>query len=402
MGKVKIGVLGAQRGKVMIRFMLHYPEAELVAVCDKHPAALGECRAEAEKAGVKVRFFSDFEQFLGCDMDAVILANYATEHTPYALRCFETGRHVLSEVMPAQTLGEAVQLVEAVEKSGLIYAYAENYCYMRAVLEMKRRYRRGDIGEFVYGEGEYVHDCTAEWEKLTGGDPNHWRNRAYASFYLSHSLGPLVAITGCVPERITAFETQQNRAMAEMGYRAATAASVLVKMKNGAVVRALKGHLKRSVPSVWYSIYGDRGSMESDRFGKRTYMLSAYTEGERPGEGDFSYYEPEREIDTPFSRSFESPEGHSGSDFYTCYYFLEKLLGRPGGQNCIDVYQAMDMSLPGILAYRSILSGGMPVEYPDLREPAARERCRGDRACTDPAVAGDALLPARAGEQIKK
>ena len=50
---------------------------------------------------------------------------------------------------------EAVELIEAVEESGLIYAYGENYCYMPAPYEMKKLYKSGEIGEFEYGEGEY-------------------------------------------------------------------------------------------------------------------------------------------------------------------------------------------------------------------------------------------------------
>jgi hypothetical protein len=54
----------------------------------------------------------------------------------------------------------------------------------------------------------------------------------------------------------------------------------------------------------------------------------------------------------------------------------------------------MDMSLPGLLAYRSILSGCVPCEIPDFRDKAQREKYRNDRACTDPkAASGDELLP---------
>lgn len=38
---------------------------------------------------------------------------------------------------------EAVELVETVEETGKIYAYGENYCFMPAPMEMKKRYRQG-------------------------------------------------------------------------------------------------------------------------------------------------------------------------------------------------------------------------------------------------------------------
>ena len=35
---------------------------------------------------------------------------------------------------------EAVELIETVEETGVIYAYGENYCFMPAPFEMKRLY----------------------------------------------------------------------------------------------------------------------------------------------------------------------------------------------------------------------------------------------------------------------
>ena len=32
---------------------------------------------------------------------------------------------------------EAVELIEAIEETGLVYAYGENYCYMAAPREMR-------------------------------------------------------------------------------------------------------------------------------------------------------------------------------------------------------------------------------------------------------------------------
>jgi hypothetical protein len=51
------------------------------------------------------------------------------------------------------------------------------------------------------------------------------------------------------------------------------------------------------------------------------------------------------------------------------------------------------MGLCGIMAYRSVLNGGAPVEVPNMRDKAVREQYRNDVACTDPEVAGDQLIP---------
>lgn len=74
------------------------------------------------------------------------------------------------------------------------------------------------------------------------------------------------------------------------------------------------------------------------------------------------------------------------------YNFVEKIKGNPGADT-IDVYEALEMFLPGVFAYRSILKGNVPMAIPNLRDKSEREKWRNDTACTDPKVAGDMLLP---------
>ena len=59
----------------------------------------------------------------------------------------------------------------------------------------------------------------------------------------------------------------------------------------------------------------------------------------------------------------------------------------------IDVYEAMDMVLPGMFAYRSILDDNRSKEIPNLRDPKVRDLWRNDTACTMPDAAGDMLQP---------
>ena len=51
MGKIKIGVFGAGRGRVMIDTVAGYPDAELVAICDKYEYLLDRCAEMAEEKG---------------------------------------------------------------------------------------------------------------------------------------------------------------------------------------------------------------------------------------------------------------------------------------------------------------------------------------------------------------
>lgn len=386
MKKVKIGVMGVGRGKSMINFCNTVDNVELVAICDKWEEGLQQLKREHPEWNVA--YHTSFDEFIQNDMDAVVLANYANEHAPFAIRAMKAGKHVYSEVLPVQTMKEAVELIETVEQTGKIYAYGENYCYMTAPWEMRKLYRQGKIGELEYAECEYIHNCGDAWALLTYGDPDHWRNNMYATFYCTHSLGPIIHMTGLRPVSVVGFEGTKIERNLQGGRKAGQFGIEMVTLENGGIVKSIHGGLYKN--SIWYSIYGSKGRMESAREDakaggvSRIYINADAYSGEyqnRPVES----YEPKPAVE--ISEQF----GHGGSDFYAMYHFVERILGNDG--DIIDVYEAMDMFLPGLFAYRSVLQGGKPVEIPNLRDPAVREQYRNDTACTDPKVAEGKLLP---------
>jgi len=386
--KLRIGVFGGARGATMMNVLLDHPDAELTAVCDKYEPLLRKAEEKAAEHGKTVATFTSFDEFIAQDIDAVVLANYANEHAPFAIRAMKAGKHVLSEVLPCQTMAEAVALIEAVEETGKIYAYAENYCYMDGTFEMWRRYRNGDIGEVMYGEGEYVHDCGSIWPQITYGDPNHWRNLMSPNFYNTHSLGPLIAMTGLRPVRGVGFETNVADWIVELG-GAGGAGLEIVTLENGAVMKSIHGWLKREPGSINYELYGKKGMMETGRLPENE-PVNVYREGQKLCIGDWEKYQPEKVIARDTAAGFSS---HGGSDFYATHLFIEKILGRPDGEWSIDVYTAVDMGICGLLAYRSVLGGNVPMEVPNLRLKEERDRWRNDNLCTDPKVAGDRVLP---------
>ena len=388
MEKVKIGVLGAYRGSSMINYCKRVDDAEVVAICDKIPEALEAQRKNAE--GLNITFYDNFEDFIKHDMDAVVLANYANEHAPFAIKAMKLGKHVFSEVLPVQTMKEAVELIETVEETGMIYAYGENYCYMPAPYEMKKLYKQDKIGEFEYGECEYIHNCESIWPSITYGEKDHWRNNKYSTFYCTHSLGPIIHMTGLRPVLVTGFEGTKNERNLRKGAKAGAFGIEMVTLENGGIVKSIHGGLYKD--SIWYSVYGSKGRMECGREdAKEGHIYKIYVNADNfSGE----YGDEKLESYNPTHGNEDKIEGfgHGGSDFYSMYHFVEKIKGNPDA-DIIEVYEAMDMFLPGMFAYRSILDGGVPKEIPNLRDKAVRELWRNDTACTDTKVAGDMLLP---------
>ncbi|MCK5851466.1 Gfo/Idh/MocA family oxidoreductase, partial [bacterium] len=198
--KIKVGIVGVGRGQYLARGMSNIPEMKLVAFCDVQKEKL-------EKVGkeLKVDTYTDYDKFLEHDMDAVILANYFHEHAPFAIKAMKAGKHVMSETSACITIAEGVQLIETVEKTGKIYMFAENYPYMAVNQEMRRIYKSGKVGTFMYGEGEYIHPIDADnWNKMSCG-MNHWRNWIPATYYCTHSLAPIMYITETRPVSVNGF-----------------------------------------------------------------------------------------------------------------------------------------------------------------------------------------------------
>lgn len=385
MRKIRIGVLGGFRGSSMINFLKDDDVAEVVAICDKNDEVLSAQKECNE--GLNIIYLKDFDDMIKLDIDAVVLANYANEHAPFAIKALNAGKHVFSEVLPVQTLSEAVELVETVEKTGLIYAYGENYCYMPATYEMKKLYRNGVLGEFEYGEGEYIHNCEPIWHDITYGDKNHWRNLMYSTFYCTHSIGPLIHITGLRPVSVVGFESTLNERNLRDGAKGGQFAVEMITLENGGIIRSTHGFLYEN--SIWYSVYGGKGRAESSREDtgegvEKLYLNADKFSGEYKGEKVKAYYP---EIDEK-AKSF----GHGGSDYYSMYNFVKKIRGDRDA-DIIDVYEALNMFLPGLMAYRSILKGGVTVEVPNMKDKAARDKYRFDTACVDKKIAGDMLLP---------
>ncbi len=389
MKKVKIGVFGGYRGSSMINYCAAAENAKIVAICDKYEPLLE--RQKEAFPDEDITYYTDFDEFLKHDMDAVVLSNYANEHVPFALKCLKAGKHVYSEVLPCQNMKEAVELVEAVEESGLVYSYGENFCYMPAPYEMKKLYEAGKIGEFEYGECEYIHNLENVWHSITYGEKDHWRNTWHANFYCTHSIGPIIHATGLRPVKVTGFEGGKIERNLRVGALSGQYGIEMIELENGGIIKSIHGGLYKN--SHWYCMYGSKGRMESAREDTKCNHVHKIYVNADAYEGEYKFPE---EVDSydPITDNEEMSQhfGHGGGDFYSMYYFVERILGDKTA-DIIDVYEALDMGLPGLFAYRSVLAGGVPQEIPNLRNKEERDKWRNDTLCTDPKVAGDMLVP---------
>ena len=378
---IRVGVLGVGRGRSFARGAGPLVGMELVALCDTWEEKLSDVAAQFREEGTTVAPYTDFEKFLEHDMDAVVLANYYHEHTPFAIKALEAGMHVMSECAACHTLAEGVELIRAVEKSGKTYMFAENYPYMVFNQEMKRLYQNGTIGEFTYAEGEYVHPDSARAKLRRSCGMDHWRNWIPSTYYCTHSLAPVMYITNTRPVKVNGFVIPYNPhdPTQAMHVRRSDCASVIIcRMDNDAVVKSLHGGLKGHQNFV--RVHGTLGLMENCRHGTKTDLrVRREPFDKHEGEPTETVYSP----DFPNHHKEAIAAGHGGGDFFTNFAFAEAI--RTGVQPYLDVYRGVEMSIVGILAYRSALADSAPIEVPDFRRESERGDFEHDHWSPDPA-----------------
>ena len=376
--KIRVGVVGVGRGQ-SFAFGAQHAGMELVALCDTW-----EERLEAAGAQLQAATYTDYDRFLEHDLDAVVLANYFHQHAPFAIQALAAGKHVMSETSACHTLGEGVTLARAVERSGRIYMFAENYPYMAYNQEMRRLYQKGSIGEFKYGEGEYVHPDPPEVKLARSIGKDHWRNWIPATYYCTHSIAPVMFITDTRPVRVNGFvvpfDYEDPTETLHMA-RSDTAAVIMCRMDNGAMLKSLHGGLRGH--GNYVRIHGNKGLMENCRHGDHSRLRLLREPWEkRKGEPTEIVYRP----DFPIHHDKAVRAGHGGGDFFTNHAFAEAI--RSGQQPYLDVYRGIDMSIAGVLAWKSALNDSAPQDVPDFREESVRRKYADDHWSPDPARAG--------------
>jgi len=383
--RIRLGIWGLGRGMSFYR-ACEALNIDVVAGCDYNAHMRERFLQNCPDAFATA---SD-EEFLAHDFDAVLLATYCPAHAGDAIRCLQAGKHVLSEVTAFHTPAEGVALVEAVQKSGRVYQMAENYPYTAPNMLLRHYWREGLFGDLMYAEYEYVHECRPLCYTYIDGVPvepgwtvHNWRSWIHFHYYNTHSLGPVMHITGTRPVRVTSLPGKVGLA----GYPMPTGASMkgiapsLIELDNGAVMRNLMG--ATTSDAHHQRLWGTRGAAELNQ-GRLYLRLGA------------SGHSPRMEVTPRWPELAEeaASTGHGGGDFWVLYFFANEILN--GEKGFFDVYRSADCTLPGILAYRSSLDNGQPYDIPDLRRKTERDKHRDDHFAQDHPDAETMCFPKRA------
>ena len=391
--KLRFAILGASRGKTFVRSANTIKdEVELVALCDRNPEALQEWK---DTPGI--RLYTEFDQVLNDpDVDAVCVATPVPLHAAQAMAALNAGKHVLSEVTAAYTIEEGWDLIATVERTGLTYMMAENFCYMPQILQVQCMIEQGVFGDLIYASGSYIHDCRNLFLD-TDGDLT-WRGEIRrdmaANSYPTHSLGPVARWLGI--NRTDFFKTTAT------WQSGSHASSHYAKRNHKVRPDYAKPDFWKHPDTLTTNIRTEKGALIDLRFdacSARPHNMSRYElqgtkasfswpdgpdeewkrpliwiEGRSP-ENDLGIagaWEPlskyREEYDHPLwreHREIAKTFGHGGGDFFTLREFCQAI--KEARPPLIDVYDAVTWSSITPLSVESIANGNTPVTVPNFK-----------------------------------
>ncbi|MFC1716486.1 Gfo/Idh/MocA family protein [Candidatus Poribacteria bacterium] len=360
--KLRVGIVGAHRGSSFIRPFTTITETDVTAICDTNEETLN---GVAEQHSIEKRF-TDYEKLLDDDVDIVVLGTPENLHVSQSIMALGAGKHVISEVTAATSLEQCYELVRAVRKSKAKYMMAENSCYSKLNVLIGNMVREGLFGEIYFGEGEYVHDVKFLHHD-SQGNPTwryYWQVGVNRCNYATHSLGPVMQWFG---ERIatvcclgTGVHTDPDHAMEDT-------ILMLCKTESGALIKIRIDMLSNRPANTYYSLQGTKGCYEGNRgFGDKQKVWLADRAGEsqwRPLSDFEEEFMPERWKNPP-EEALRAE--HVSGEYFEMRDFVDSIIHDTDPP--IDVYTAMDFTVPGLVSEESIANSGMPVQVPNFRE----------------------------------
>jgi len=124
------------------------PGAVLAAVCDIKPNRIEWAKAEAEKRGVEMKFFSDYREMLNPDIiDVVLIATPHYLHPVIGIEAFKAGLNVLSEKPVGVYTKKVEEFMQAAKESGKAFGLMFNQRTNPMYQKMREIVQSGELGE---------------------------------------------------------------------------------------------------------------------------------------------------------------------------------------------------------------------------------------------------------------
>ena len=393
----KIGIAGAgQFAQCFVPLFKNHPFVDEVSVAELIPE-----RREKYAAGFGIaKTYTSLDDMLkNSDVDAVAIFTQRHLHGEHVLQSLKAGKHVYCAVPMAQTEEEVFDILDEVKKSGLIYMTGETSYYYPSTVYCRDQFNAGLIGDFVYGEAQYVHDMMhgfydafrysggADWKKVAGIPPMH---------YPTHSTSMILSVTGAKTTSVSCLgykDRHMDGVFTEGGNlwdNPFSNESALMRTSDGGMMRinefrragwsgknsvymslfgTMATYEEHAASSVWTNIkWGGTKDLTDDMDCKDHYVSVGNTHEMIAHDFHATLSKVHHAYRLP--QNFGGlPNGHFGSHQFLVDDFMKSLMTNKLPPN--NAWRAADYVLPGLIAHQSALKNGELLNVPDTGSPPA-------------------------------
>ncbi len=246
MRKLRVGIVGCggiANGK-------HLPAIkenggfEIVAFCDLIVERAE--KAKAEYGTEDARVYTDYQELVKEDLDAVYVLTPNSAHAPVTIAALKAGKHVMCEKPMAKTYAEAKQMLETAKETGKILTIGYQNRYREDSRYLKRACENGDLGEIYYAKAHAIRRrAVPTWgvfldEEKQGGGPliDIGTHALDLTLWMMNNYEP-ESVTGSVYRKL-ADQTETGNAWGDWDPKKFTvedSAFGFIKMKNGATIQ---------------------------------------------------------------------------------------------------------------------------------------------------------------------
>ncbi len=409
---ISIGLVGlGSFGSCFAPLFKNHPLVDRIGLCDREPSLLARFAGDpfyADKLNPR-DCYDSLDAICRADFDALVIITQPWLHAPQCIQAMASGKHVYSAVpiisIPddGEILDWCDKLVETVRRTGRRYMLGETTYYHPQSMYCRRRAREGAFGDFVYAEGEYMHDVDAhcnlrqvQQSRTSSTSGREWlplrdayRTRGAGDgpmHYPTHSTSGPVSVMGAHAVKATAYGYRNREGDPFFDGYAFSNEMAMFRMSNGAAVRILE---MRETPgtagqdSETFRIFGTRGSFSENRWfaierpplpnpdlsnlpkPTMTPLKSAEMFDPLPDDVQMAFKRVmHRDADESELLSIDfRPQGHGGSHPYLVHEFVDAVAH--DRQPAINVWEAVRYMAMGVTAHQSALKDGETLNVPD-------------------------------------
>ncbi|MFX1315512.1 MAG: Gfo/Idh/MocA family protein [Promethearchaeota archaeon] len=290
MDSVKFGIIGCGTASMYHTLGIkrdRNPILKFVAAYDINEQRLNRCAKRN-----KLTPYTNLEEFLKSDIDAVLLLLPHYLHREFTEKVAEAGKHVLCEKPMAPTLEECDAMIQAAKKASVKFMVAENHRFLPAHLYIKKLLDEDYIGDIFLArtyEGAY---CDQQ-EFL---DPDSWH------FTFNEGGGGVVADQGAHKfamldwflGEVNSAQCWCAKTLNSPPNKGEDTAIILLQYKSGAIASVVLSSTTVHPLNNSTELQGTKGTIYEDHsWDNPIKILSSHPNAEKKGE----FYSPSEPIE---------------------------------------------------------------------------------------------------------